>query len=194
MIRIGPERILYCDTDSIMALLPKGAPDMTGHGLGNWVNEYPENRIQRLTALAPKFYFLQFDGDEELLKSKGIMMSHENRRLLNGFTLGKQMLELFYPRTNELQVQLPFQGFIGMKNMLIGINSTSPNFAYGTMLTKETEDKKLQPVISKRYLVPFLQERNVIYDEVTALNYIPRIYTLPKGYYRSVEQMSIEFY
>ena len=194
MLRIGSERILYCDTDSIMALLPKGAPDMTGHGLGNWVNEYPDTRIQRLTALAPKFYFLQFDGDEELLKSKGIMMSHENRRLLNGFTLGKQILELFYPRTNELQQQLPFQGFIGMKNMLIGINATSPHFDYGTMLTRETEDKKLQPVITKRHLVPFLASRNVTYDAATALSHIPRIYTLPKGYYRSVEEMSNTFY
>ena len=194
MLRIGPERILYCDTDSIMALLPKNQPDMTGHGLGNWVNEYPDARIKRLTALAPKFYFLEFDGDDELLKSKGIMMSYENRRLLNGFTLGKQLLELFYPRTNELQQRLPFQGFIGMKNMLIGINSTSPHFAYGTMLTKETEDKKLQPVISKRHLVPYLKSLNVAYDELTALAEIPRIYTLPKGYYRSVENMSFELY
>jgi hypothetical protein len=39
MLKIGPERILYCDTDSIMFLWPKTAPRLEGVGLGNWVNE-----------------------------------------------------------------------------------------------------------------------------------------------------------
>jgi hypothetical protein len=39
MLKIGPERILYCDTDSLMFLWPKTAPRLEGVGLGNWVNE-----------------------------------------------------------------------------------------------------------------------------------------------------------
>jgi hypothetical protein len=192
MIRIGPDRILYCDTDSIMALHPKDGECLTGHGLGNWVDEYPRDRIKKLYALAPKFYYLEFEEDE-LLKSKGIMMNWTNKELLNGFTLGKQLLELFYPRSEDDRI-LPFEGFIPMKNMLIGINSTSPNFEYGTMLTKETNDKKLQPVLTKRDIIPYVAKRNVSYEAETELDQIARIYTLPKGYYRSVENMSISLY
>lgn len=193
MLRIGSQRILYCDTDSIMALHPKNGEDLTGHGLGKWVNEYPRDRIKKLYALAPKFYYLEFDNDE-LLKSKGIMMNWTNKEKLNGYTLGKQLLELYYPRHNADDIAQPFQGYIPMKNILIGINSVSPNFPYGTMLTRETEDKKLQPVLTKRNLVPYCQARNVNYDDETELDRLPRIYTLPKGFIASIEQMSLIYY
>jgi hypothetical protein len=193
MIRIGPSRILYCDTDSIMALHPKNGECLTGHGLGKWVDEYPRNRIKKLYALAPKFYYLEFD-DDELLKSKGIMMNWTNKEMLTGYTLGKQLLELFYPRYNAQDQKVPFQGHIPMRNILIGINAISPNFEYGTMLTRETQDKLLQPVLSKRDLVPYCQRRNVRYDDRNELDRIKRMYTIPKGYYRSIENMSYEFY
>lgn len=189
MLKIGPERILYCDTDSIMFLWPKTGEKLDAHGLGKWVDEYPRQRIKRLYALAPKFYYLEFE-DDALLKSKGIMMNHTNRALLHGKSLGKQLLELMYPRTDDQDRKLPFQGFIPMRNMLMGIHTTSTEFEYGTMLTKETNDKKLQPVLTKRHLVPYLKERNVAYDTETGLDKIARMYTIPKGYYLSVEQMS----
>jgi hypothetical protein len=136
---------------------------------------------------------LEFD-QEELLKSKGIMMNWTNKELLTGYTLGKQLLELFYPRTNEQEETLPFHGHIAMRNILIGINAISPNFEYGTMLTRETQDKLLQPVLTKRDLVPYCLARNVSYDDRTELDRIKRMYTIPKGYYRSIENMSYEFY
>ena len=192
MLKIGPERILYCDTDSIMFLWPKTGEKLDAHGLGKWVDEYPRERIKRLYALAPKFYYLEFENDA-LLKSKGIMMNWTNRALLHGKSLGKQLLELLYPRTDDQNRTLPFEGFIPMRNMLMGIHTTSTEFEYGTMLTKETSDKKLRPVLTKRHLVPYVKERNVVYDE-NSLDSVARIYTIPKGYYRSVEQMSYEYY
>jgi hypothetical protein len=193
MLKIGPERILYCDTDSIMFLWPKNGEKLDAHGLGKWVDEYPRQRILRLYALAPKFYYLEFE-DDALLKSKGIMMNWTNRALLHGTSLGKQLLELLFPRTNDKDQVLPFQGFIPMKNMLMGIHTTSTQFEYGTMLTKETNDKKLQPVLTKRHLVPYLKKRNVVYDAEKGLDEIARIYTIPKGYYRSVENISASVY
>jgi hypothetical protein len=61
-------------------------------------------------------------------------------------------------------------------------------------LTKETEDKKLQPVLTKRDLVPYCQARNVDYDDTAELDRLPRIYTIPKGYIASVENMSFVYY
>lgn len=189
MLKIGPERVLYCDTDSIMFLWPKTAAKLDAHGLGKWVDEYPRQRILRLYALAPKFYYLEFE-DDALLKSKGIMMNWTNRALLHGQSLGKQLLELLFPRTNLHGEKMPFQGHIPMRNILIGVHTTTTEFEYGTMLTRETNDKKLQPVLTKRHLVPYLETPNVVYDEKRALDRIARIYTIPKGYFRSVEEMS----
>ena len=60
MLKIGPERILYCDTDSIMFIYPKQAPRLEGVGLGNWVNEVrlaPYDRLA-LRALTCLFLFI----------------------------------------------------------------------------------------------------------------------------------------
>ena len=39
MIKIGPERILYCDTDSIIFLCSRFVNNLASRGLGNWVDE-----------------------------------------------------------------------------------------------------------------------------------------------------------
>jgi len=162
-------------------------------GLGKWVNEYPDQQIKRLYALAPKFYYLEFE-DDCLLKSKGIQMSMENNAKINGPSLGKQLLELFFPRLDVHGVKVPFQGYLPMKNMLMGINSTSPNYEYGTMMTKFTEDKKLGPVFSKRQFVSFCLHYEQMYDCATELDRLQRIVTIPKGYYETVENVANHVY
>lgn len=207
MKKIGPERILYCDTDSLMFLWPRsGAERLDGVGLGNWVDEYPHDRIKRLYALAPKFYYLEFYGEEgehgesaeehSLLKSKGIQITRDNRRLIHGLSLGAQLLEIFFPRTDLEGNILPFQGHLRMKNMIMGINSTNAAIGYGTMTTRYTEDKRLGPVFSKRDVVRYIHTgRNVAYDNVKALEAIPRIYSVPKGYFISDKHaLSAMFY
>jgi len=194
MMKIGPERILYCDTDSIMFMYDKKLPRYDGVGLGNWVDEYPRDKIKRLFALAPKFYYLEFENeDDNLLKSKGIQMNLNNSKKIHAKSLGLQLLEKFYPATNEDGAVLPFKGFLGMENMIMGVNSTNSKLAYGTMTTRYTLDKKLAPVFSKRDLVPFLKESNVKYD-IGDLSRIKRIYTLPKGYAQTVLEASSFFY
>jgi hypothetical protein len=172
-------------------------------GLGKWVDEYPNEVIRRLYALAPKFYYLEFASkenevegskDHHLLKSKGIQMTLTNRNRIHGQSLGNQLLELFFPRKNEVGQLQPFQGSIPMKNMLMGVNAISTNFEYGTMLTRYTEDKKLSPVISKRHLVYYTKADNVAYDKETALDEIHRIETIPKGYFRNIDDVANELY
>ena len=59
MINIGPERILYCDTDSIIFLYLRLADTLTSRGLGNWVDEtiYFCSAIKTINAFVPKTYF-----------------------------------------------------------------------------------------------------------------------------------------
>jgi len=195
MIEWGPSQICACDTDSIMGILKVGTEDMTGRGLGHWVDEHPHARITRFMALAPKFYHMELDGEEDHLRCKGIMMNWVNRSRINGYTLGKQILELFYPKTDEDGAPIPFQGFIPMQNRQIRINSANPHFQYGEMLTIETREKRLAPVIgTKRTMVPYLGRANVQYDDRTELDRIRIIHTIPIGYKHSVEHMSTYLY
>lgn len=190
MLKIGSERILYCDTDSIIFYWPKAAEPLDKFGLGQWVDELPGVVIKKLHALAPKFYHLELEDEETMLKSKGIQMTWANRQKITSKTLGKQLLELYYPRTAEDGTKLPFQGYMHMSNMLMGVNSANPKFEYGTMLTRHTLPKRLAPVISKRQLVYYTQEANVEYDENTALEALGRIDTIPKGYYLNVDEIN----
>lgn len=189
MKRIGPSRILYCDTDSIMFVWPKDGEKLDGCGLGNWVDEYPNKRILRLYALAPKFYYLEFQ-DDALLKSKGIQMTLANTKLIHGKSLGAQILELFFPEYDDEGQIVPFHNYLLMKNMIIGVNSINASLGYGTMTTRYTQDKKLRPVFSKRQIVPYLAKPVTGYDVDAMLRNIDRIYTIPKGYIQTVEEMS----
>ena len=185
--------IVYCDTDSIIFVYPSNGPALCGNGLGNWVDEHPHDVIKRFYGLAPKFYYLEFDGgDHDLLKSKGIQMTMHNASLITGKSLGKQLLEKFFPRSEEGVLQ-PFKGYLPMKNMLMGINTVSTKFEYGSMLTRFTEDKKLGPVISKRQLVHYTLEDNVEYDE-SVLEYFPQFMTIPKGYFAPIEEVAEDCY
>ncbi len=190
---IGAPRILYCDTDSIMFLWPKDGEKLDGCGLGNWVDEYPGKRIQRLYALAPKFYYLEFENDH-LLKSKGIQMTLANTRLIHGRSLGAQIMELMFPQHDEEGRPIPFQNALFMKNMIIGVNSINANLGYGTMTTRYTQDKKLRPVFSKRLVVPYLQKEIKDYNIDEMLSLVDRMFTIPKGYVQSVENMSVVCY
>jgi len=191
MLVIGPERVLYCDTDSIMFLWPKNGVKLDNVGLGNWVDEYPNKTILRLYALAPKFYYLEFE-DDSLLKSKGIQVNAHNTSLIHGESLAKQLLELFFPRKEEGEL-VPFTGYIPMQNMLIGINATNVNISYGEMTTRNTQDKRLGPVFSKRTFVYYTKKDNVTYS-VDIRHLLARIYTLPKHYFKTLTDVSVDKY
>ena len=189
MKKIGPQRILYCDTDSLMFIWPSDAPKLDGVGLGNWVDEYPRAKIRRLYALAPKFYYLDFYEDEPLLKSKGIQVTLGNSQLIHSDSLGLQLLEIFFPKEDKDGNILPFTGHLRMKNMIMGINSTNATIGYGAMTTRYTDDKRLGPVFSKREVVKYLQRVNVPYN-ARSLDKIQRIYSFPKGYFLPLEELS----
>ena len=81
MIKIGPERILYCDTDSIVFLYPRTENTLASHGLGNWVDEAIDfgSAIKKIFAFAPKSYCLLLDNGEYRIKAKGCRMTLSNK-------------------------------------------------------------------------------------------------------------------
>jgi hypothetical protein len=127
-----------------------------------------------------------------LLKSKGIQMTHGNKRLITTERLGAQLMELYYPQLDINGEVKEFSGFIGVKNMLMGVNSTNFKVGYGEMLTRYTADKKVRPVFSKRQFVFHSMGRPE--EEQLKLENIHRIYTIPHGYIKTVEEVSLVKY
>ena len=81
MIKIGPERILYCDTDSIIFLCSRLVNNLASRGLGNWVDETLDfgSAIKKVYAFAPKSYCLVLANGQYRIKAKGCRMTLPNK-------------------------------------------------------------------------------------------------------------------
>jgi hypothetical protein len=146
MFKIGPERILYCDTDSIMFLWDKAAERLNTSGLGNWELEHVGQTITHFLAIAPKCYDLVIkNGDhiEEELKCKGVTATQSNSEKVNFESLLRLLNQSF---KGEVQDK------IVADTMTIHSNSTNRLVPFGTLLTRYGT-KELQIVFSKRKLL-----------------------------------------
>lgn len=174
MFKVGPERILYCDTDSIVFIRQKGLPRLDRTGLGNWEDEYPGKRIRRFWALAPKCYMLEVEDSNELdylFKCKGVRGTEENRR------------NTTFDKIHEL-VEHEFLGEKGhsiMANtMTIHPNSTNSDIPYGTLCTRYGT-KKIQIVFSKREMITNSDEKIKSLSEAGFVRLLPFGYQGPYG-------------
>ena len=146
MIKIGPERILYCDTDSIVFLYGKNEEELSGTGLGKWTDEYPGDHILEFSAIAPKCYCIK-SSTHESVKTKGIPMTVSNQRFLTMDSF-KQLVEAFAIENNE--PELAVKEF-NVNNFQIAPNSTDVQYAYAQPMTRYNQ-KLVRCVFSKRVL------------------------------------------
>lgn len=168
MIKIHPERILYCDTDSVLFVWPENGPDLTGIGLGKWTNEYPTKRIVEFLALAPKFYMLVFPEDT-CLKVKGIQLTQKNIKTLHAQCL-KELLWGEFIATNAGEKR---KSDVYVDHMTIFSNChANRGVEYGVMMTRYAK-KIVQFVITKRVLLKYA---------VASLDDLENIKTLPYGH------------
>jgi len=144
MFRIGPERIIYCDTDSIIFHWDEDGEDLTGVGLGKWVNEYPKDRIAEFYALAPKFYFLLLGSEKSCLKIKGVQATMVNvlRLQRNEF---RELLEdgvVDKAGGGKKEVWMDYMSIYANCQRNLGVN-------YGVMMTRYGK-KSAKLMITKR--------------------------------------------
>jgi len=169
MFVIGPERVLYCDTDSIMFLREKGREKLNKSGLGNWEDEHPNQKITRFWALAPKCYMMEMEDEEETnyaFKCKGVRETVENKK--------KTSYDNIHALVENELLGAP-GSYITAETMTIHPNSTNALVPYGTLLTCYGE-KKIRIVFSKRKL---LTGRT---PEQTQLSDMGIVRLLPFGY------------
>lgn len=144
MFVVGEERVLYCDTDSIIYLRAPTDPPFTKSGLGNWADEFPGDNILKYLALAPKSYVMNVEDGDDVFKCKGVRTTEENRRRTPVEKLEGLVAHSFFGSGLES---------IQAETMTIHPNSTNSNVPYATMLTRYGY-KKIRTVYSKRHLEP----------------------------------------
>jgi hypothetical protein len=165
MIKIGPPRILYCDTDSIVFLNPKNSHPLTGIGLGKWTDEHPNEIISEFFALAPKCYMLNIES-EISIKAKGCIMSLENQKKLDR----ERILGLIESYCVNQKVES-----IELANFSIFTNSNDIQYAYGTMFSRYN-NKQIRCVLNKRILITEYNQDDSLGENIS------RVTLLPEGY------------
>lgn len=172
MLEVGPQNVHYCDTDSLLFWNAKDPAHriLPGKGLGKWVDEYPSKKIMKLYALAPKSYNLVFEDGKESMKTKGVSLTMANQSKVTFQHLDNMLRHLFS--------SLPIPT-IKLDHMSITANSQYTSLPYATLLTFYTE-KILQPVVSKRQIVPKLGLMRVNSLEEAEVDCLD---TVPKGYH-----------
>jgi len=147
MLKVGPERILYCDTDSIIFHHPN-PEQWVGNGLGQWTDELDGQSITEFFAIAPKFYLMKI-GDKEEVKAKGVMLTLNNQEKLRR----NEMIKLLEPYWNKENYQGGVEPSILLDNTRISSNKKQKiGSAYGALYT-EIGDKSVRCVFSKRAVI-----------------------------------------
>lgn len=177
MLKIGSERIIYCDTDSIIFRWPKNGERLSGIGLGKWTDEYPGNTIVRVYALAPKLYALTLGSKEgsgqdllhpencyESFRAKGIQMTLENQTRL-GFD---KILPLIKNTLEHKHVECTVE----VNNFNIFTNSTNNTLPFGNLFSRYNT-KKVRVIITKRTIEDI---QSCDFEEISEIN------TYPPGY------------
>lgn len=147
MLLVGPDRMVYCDTDSIVAEEPVGEPSVIGGGLGDWVDEHPNEEIACIYCFAPKSYNLEMENGENELKTKGISLTMQNREKVTKEIMGEMLESEFFVNGTQSEPLL-------LDNMNITTNSRYRQLPYATLLTLYNK-KVMRPVLTKRKMIRY---------------------------------------
>ncbi len=152
MLKIGLDRIIYCDTDSIIYLWEKEKYNVTtGPDLGDWVHEFkgwPNEWATEFIGLGPKTYCLVLNNGRGIYKAKGVSLSLENMRTLSPTKLKRLLVETIQRINPEP---------LSMKNFHINVQYDNG----GSTVVSCRNTKILQATITKRKLPkPFVRLDN----------------------------------
>lgn len=151
MIVVGPERVLYCDTDSIVFLKRRDEQrQFIGQGLGKWTNESDEgDEILEFMGVAPKCYMkVERENLSGTMKAKGVRLTVSNREKTTPEVVKQLLQQEFFMESTEPRVTVQFDHFT------IFANSTNVNHDYATVFSRYAK-KIFQVVLSKRQMVKY---------------------------------------
>ena len=190
MYRIGPERVLYCDTDSIIFIRHLSDADLSSPGLGGWEDEHHGENILYYVGIAPKTYCLTIDkGEEETdltkrvvddVKTKGVCLNMSNRSFMNMMSM-RNLLRVDVLGDDVKPLQMSY--------MTIAPNSTIPTVGYAEMITRYGM-KAIRAVFSKRLLIPYFKSEGdpIQMSDFACIRLVPFGYHLPGSEHTETEE------
>ena len=188
MLRIGEDKIAYCDTDSIIYRHLRTGPSYEGKGLGNWVSEFAKDEIFiEFYALAPKAYMCIYTKNGELksnTKSKGVRLTLTNKEKLTS-EVHQQLIKrtIWFTSTGvESTIYFPLL----LEHFTIQTNSSSIAHDYATVFSIYSK-KLVQAVYTKREIETFDFSNS---DEQEFIHFqLPKVLrTFPYGYLESLKE------
>lgn len=170
ILRIGPEKVIYSDTDSIIFARKLSDAILTGVGLGKWTNEYPDHRIVRVYALAPKLYALELEekdgGTKESFRAKGVQMTLTNQEKMSFANIIPLLQKTVCGNSDDFCIEVD--------NFSIFTNSCNNSLPYGQIYSRYNK-KNVKIIITKRTFDIFTGEE-FHWDNIKCIN------TYPLGY------------
>lgn len=138
------DRVLYCDTDSIIYLLDQDDVDKnikSSSKLGEWKDECEGDYITDFVSIAPKSYAYIMSSGEEVVKCKGVTLNYQNSKVVTFETLKKLVVgdvdqlttrHLMFDcsKTNEFEINTLY------RNKATSLNK---NMLKGELLMKDNE-------------------------------------------------------
>lgn len=148
MYLVGPENLIYCDTDSVTYLRQVNTVRQpTGGSLGQWKDEIdPGKKLVLFCGAAPKFYtciYMNEDGTYyQETKIKGVCQTVTNKERLTKKAFMSMILDYVYEGDENT---------IELDNMVIHSNINDGRYDYGQLFTTRNT-KKARAVLRKREL------------------------------------------
>lgn len=173
MIRIGPERLIYCDTDSIIFLWPEDGENLSGVGLGHWTDEYPGHIIKQVYALAPKLYALIVADKndptslKESFRAKGVQMTLINQM--------KMSFQNILPLIEKTITDKTMIHTISVDNFSIFTNSTNNELPFGNLFSRYNT-KNVRVIMTKRTVEELLE---CDFETIAEINTFPPGFASP---------------
>lgn len=151
ILKIGPEDVIYTDTDSIIHYHdPIKCQGLIKRGIGNLCDEYPNDIIKRVYCIAPKFYSILLAKDEndpgkEKLRAKGVQLTLENMKKIN-YNSMKPLIGSIVKGINRKKAEK-----IEVDNFQIFANTTNVNLEFLDVQSRYNK-KEVRSIITKRYV------------------------------------------
>ena len=164
MFDVGPENLLYCDTDSLVFKCSKDTLDnYTSIGLGGWEDERKNCKITRFACIAPKTYVLETDEDINIVKAKGISKSSSDREKLTADSFRELLFSDLFYQSGVASIEISGTNTYA--------NSTDTSMSYGELMTVK-ENRKMKVVLGKRALLDYTEYRQYP-DKLLRVNTVP---------------------
>lgn len=143
MHEVGTHRVVYCDTDSVVYVQPRGRQLLTcAPGLGNLTNEVDGGvTIEKFYSSGPKSYCKVYSDGSYEMKQKGLTLNHANLQMLTPEVMRQAILDVYHGRAEQGDTVVHLDAFSirsAMHHGTVSVFSRNDQKKYSVAFSKRT--------------------------------------------------------